>query len=245
MFIEKHLNSINLDLRNSKNGRWIDQKCTPDVTCAVAESILEFCRTNDIHYFSQTDIRESYFASFIVSGVFNKPLIEDAPNEYDKFFSQPIKMLANAQILREDSSSRPFTYFIQELDILLRISQRNRYAKDFIYDYIMKVLIDSNMSNDFNRFFDNPNSDNFHLLKDNYCEFIINNTTTNEYGASGSADAKYISRTVTLADGLDAEDLKIFVNAWKPAGTDVKVFAKVLNQADGTSFTDANWRHEF
>ena len=72
-------------------------------------------------------------------------------------------------------------------------------------------------------------------------ENIINNTTTNEYGASGSADAKYISRTVTLADGLDAEDLKIFVNAWKPAGTDVKVFAKVLNQADGTSFTDTNW----
>lgn len=177
--IEKHLNSINLDLRNSKNGRWIDQKCTPDVTCAVAESILEFCRTNDIHYFSQTDIRESYFASFIVSGVFNKPPIEDAPNEYDKFFSQPIKMLANAQILREDSSSRPFTYFIQELDILLRISQRNRYAKDFIYEYIMKVLTDSNMSNDFNRFFDNPNSDNFHLLKDNYCEFIINNTPIN------------------------------------------------------------------
>lgn len=177
--IEEHFNDINLDLKKSKNGRWIDQKCTPDVTCAVAETILEFCRTNNIHYFTQTDIRESYFASFIVSEVFNKPAIEEAPNEYDKFFSQPIKMLANAQILNEDNSCRPFTYTIQEFDILLRISQRDRYAKEFIFDYITKVLTDSNIFHDFNRFLDNPNTDNFHLLKDNYCEFIISNTPIN------------------------------------------------------------------
>lgn len=73
-------------------------------------------------------------------------------------------------------------------------------------------------------------------------ENIINNTDANEYqGSAGSADAKYISRTVTLAEGLDAEDIKVFVNAWKPAGTDVKVYAKVLNQTDGTSFADTYW----
>jgi hypothetical protein len=73
-------------------------------------------------------------------------------------------------------------------------------------------------------------------------ENIINNDVTNEYlGITGSADAKYISRTVTLAEGLDAEDIKVFVNAWKPAGTDVKVYAKVLNQADTTSFADSHW----
>ena len=73
-------------------------------------------------------------------------------------------------------------------------------------------------------------------------ENIINNSAANEYlGAAGSAAAKYVSRTVTLANGLDAEDLKVFVNAWKPAGTDVKVYAKMLNQADGNSFADSAW----
>jgi len=73
-------------------------------------------------------------------------------------------------------------------------------------------------------------------------ENIINNSATNEYlGVAGSAAAKYVSRTVTLADGLDAEDLKVFVNAWKPAGTDIKVYAKMLNQADGSGFSTSAW----
>ena len=72
-------------------------------------------------------------------------------------------------------------------------------------------------------------------------ENIINNNTTNEHLASGSAAAKYISRTITLAEGLDAEDIKVFVNAWRPAGTDVKVFAKILNAADNDAFDTKAW----
>ena len=37
---------------------------------------------------------------------------------------------------------------------------------------------------------------------------------------------------VTLADGLDAEDIKVYVNAYKPANTDIKVYAKILNETD-------------
>ena len=73
-------------------------------------------------------------------------------------------------------------------------------------------------------------------------ENIINNDTTNEHLSNkGSADAKYVSRTVTLGDGLDAEDIKVFVNAYKPQGTDVKVYAKVLNQADEVEFNKGTW----
>lgn len=73
-------------------------------------------------------------------------------------------------------------------------------------------------------------------------ENIINNDTTNEHlSGKGLADAKYVSRTVTLGDGLDAEDIKVFVNAYKPQGTDVKVYAKVLNQADETEFNKGTW----
>jgi len=72
-------------------------------------------------------------------------------------------------------------------------------------------------------------------------ENVINNVETNEYSKNGSAAAKYISRTLTLAEGLDAEDIKVFVNAWRPVGTNVSVYAKILNSADSENFEDKAW----
>ena len=73
-------------------------------------------------------------------------------------------------------------------------------------------------------------------------ENVINNDTTNEHLTnSGNASSKYISRTVTLADGLDAEDIKLFVNAYRPANTDIKVYAKIINETDETSLDDTKW----
>ena len=69
----------------------------------------------------------------------------------------------------------------------------------------------------------------------------INNTISNEAYANGSSVCKYISRTVNLKEGLDAEDLKIFVSAYRPAGTDVHVFLKGLNSADNQEFNNKKW----
>ena len=73
-------------------------------------------------------------------------------------------------------------------------------------------------------------------------ENVINNDSTNEHVTDGgSALAKYVSRIVTLGEGLDAEDIKVFVNAYKPTGTDVKVYAKGVNQADDLGFDKGVW----
>ena len=73
-------------------------------------------------------------------------------------------------------------------------------------------------------------------------ENIINNDTTNEHLTNvGNATSKYVSRVVTLADGLDAEDIKLFINAYRPANTDIKVYAKILNETDETSLDDTRW----
>ena len=73
-------------------------------------------------------------------------------------------------------------------------------------------------------------------------ENIINNDTTNEHiTEGGSAAAKYVSRTVTLGDGLDAEDIKVFVNAYKPINTDIKVYAKAISQTDEIGFDTGIW----
>tara|TARA_R110001632_G_scaffold40349_1_gene101263 strand:- start:531 stop:2894 length:2364 start_codon:yes stop_codon:yes gene_type:complete len=72
-------------------------------------------------------------------------------------------------------------------------------------------------------------------------ENIINNVETNEHASNGSSAAKYISRTLTLAEDLDAEDIKVFVNAWRPVGTNVSVYAKILNAADSEGFESKAW----
>lgn len=46
--IVEYLNSNNYDIRISHNARWIDQKCTPDVLCIVADCIINYIDNNGI-----------------------------------------------------------------------------------------------------------------------------------------------------------------------------------------------------
>lgn len=57
---------------------------------------------------------------------------------------------------------------------------------------------------------------------------IINNDSTNElFPFGGSAFSKYITRKAVLAKGLEATDLKAYLIAKKPVGTDIKVYYRV------------------
>ena len=59
--------------------------------------------------------------------------------------------------------------------------------------------------------------------------------------SGGPAACKYISRIVNLADGLDAGDLRVFLTATKPSGTDIKVYYKIRNLLDPEEFDRKNW----
>tara|TARA_Y100001938_G_scaffold22933_1_gene29812 strand:+ start:8895 stop:15293 length:6399 start_codon:yes stop_codon:yes gene_type:complete len=64
-------------------------------------------------------------------------------------------------------------------------------------------------------------------------------TIASELGANGgNAKTRYISRRVTLEDGFDAQDLKVFLNAYKPKDTDIKVYFRVHNSEDPEDFED-------
>ena len=69
----------------------------------------------------------------------------------------------------------------------------------------------------------------------------INNDATDEDIGIGNARSKYVSRQVVLDDGMEAEDLKVYLSQKMPAGTDVKVYGKFLHQSDPESFDDKNW----
>ena len=71
----------------------------------------------------------------------------------------------------------------------------------------------------------------------------VNNSTTNETGRTGgNASSKYITRRVILEEGMDAEDLQVYIDSAIPASGSLKVYGKFLNAADPGDFQeDLNW----
>ena len=53
--------------------------------------------------------------------------------------------------------------------------------------------------------------------------------------------SRYISKSVILAEGQDAEDIKVYLTAYRPAGTDFLVYGKFQNGEDPDPFKNKNW----
>jgi len=102
--IEEFFQNKDLDIRKSNNARFFDQKVQPDVLSAVCECILHCIDEKDS--FSVNDVRYCEYSNELVTEIFNKPEIKKADNEYDKFFSQPLKMLAYSGLISETKKGR-------------------------------------------------------------------------------------------------------------------------------------------
>lgn len=72
-------------------------------------------------------------------------------------------------------------------------------------------------------------------------EYEINNDSTGENKDIGNAESRYLTKVVELAEGLDAETLKVWLTAYRPTGTDIKMYAKVRAGDDSTNFEDIDW----
>jgi len=70
---------------------------------------------------------------------------------------------------------------------------------------------------------------------------VINANTTNEHKNGGGAKSRYISKIITLEDEQEAEDLRIFITANKPANTEIHVYTKVWNDTDPEPFDSKVW----
>jgi len=179
--VKKFLDLQNYDLRISKNGRWIDQKCTPDVLNIVSDCVIQFYKQQEKVEFTSADIWHSTYAEENVRDIFNKPSTNAklSKNEYDKFFAQPLEMLANAKILSKEKRGRQNKYLVKEIELLEFISLRERNALVFIYLYCEKVLLDSGIWHEFKNFFNNQTKESYENLKESYEDFIITNTPIN------------------------------------------------------------------
>lgn len=75
-------------------------------------------------------------------------------------------------------------------------------------------------------------------------EYLVNTLATTdvtENGRLGAATSKYVSRRVELADGLDAEDIRLLIGAYKPSSTDVRVYVKFQASTDIRSWSEVEW----
>jgi hypothetical protein len=60
---------------------------------------------------------------------------------------------------------------------------------------------------------------------------------------NGLITNKHVTQTVTLAPGLDSEDLVVYLTAYKPANTYLHVYGKFLSSTDSESFDSKDWTY--
>ena len=181
--ITKFLNKYDLDVRKSHDARFMDQKCTPDVVCFIADCLINL---NPQGEFTVQDVWDMQYFIKNASAIFGKPSPknETARHEYDKFIQQPLRMLAYAHVLNIEKRGNVNYYGIANLDILDYIATKERNAYNFLYVYITKVLSDSGILKNFEEFKDacikgTVSQQNYTELKERYTRFIIGNTAIN------------------------------------------------------------------
>lgn len=180
--VSRFLDEHNYDVRVSGNGRWIDQKCAFDAVCFVADCIMDYIQNGGSQPLQSTDIWKSEYAITNVQNIFCKPdpLRQTTLDEYNKFFRQPMKMLAAAGVLHEEGVVHNAIQFsVANMDILQYLALRERNAFDFLCLYIEKTLKDSGLWDSFETFFDEQTNDALQNLKNTFAAFCIKYTPIN------------------------------------------------------------------
>lgn len=180
--MEEFLNQHNYDIRNTGNGRWIDQKCTMDELCFVADCIVVYLQDGGKQPFQSPDIWHTEYAITNVQTLFCKPdpTSKSTIDEYNKFFRQPMKMLAAAGVLREDGRVyNTIQFSVENVALLEHLSLRERNCMEFLCLYIEKTLKDSGLWDAFASFFDEQTKEQYDLVKDTFVNFCIRYTPIN------------------------------------------------------------------
>lgn len=215
----------NYDLRISHNGRWIDQKCTPDVLWSISDFVLNYI-DNVSDKFTPSDIWHSDYAKETIAETYSKPGTDEiaAENEYDKVFSQPLNLLCYAGVLKDISSNAHHLYIVERRDVLEYIATNDVYSLRFLQIYIEKVLKDSGLYQYFDNFFQLQTKDSFNSLKNVFIEFYhiytpvkkdyepkriftkVINPLAHKYGKCGSKKGNMSKFRITKADMMYNQD---------------------------------------
>lgn len=228
---EEFLNNYDYDVRKSGDARWIDQKCTYDVLCIIADCINEYVQNDESKEFTVSDIWHSEYARENVISIFSKPDPElKAENEYDKYFSQPIKLLSYSRILNVRKANNKNYYSIKNKELLEKISLRPMNALEFLCCYIRKVLTDSGLINVFDEFFNAQTKEAYNNVREKFIEFTIKYTKINGKTECGRIFSKILN---PIAFKL------------KKLGTEKGRISKVSITLNDLQYNRFNWRDSY
>lgn len=226
--IQRFLDEHDYDIRKTRNGRWIDQKCTIDVVCLVSDCIVEYTSNRPDKTFTVNDIWYSDYTVENVQQIFSKPdPTQKASNEYDKYFGQPIKLLDAAGIIHGEKNGHGYTYTIINQELLEYISFRERNSFNFLCLYIEKVLKDSGLYRAFEYFFRMQDKASFKELKDAYTSFTIANTPINGATECGRIFTKVLNPLACK---------------YRKCGTERGHLSKDIITQDMIMYNQRNWR---
>jgi len=130
------------------------------------------------------------------------------------------------------------------------VSRSNQYAIRFANGAVANdAVVGSTYSNNAVYYFDVASNNDFSsvtfatnsIFTSTYARYVINNDYTKEETNYGNAWAKHVTTKVNFADGEEAEDLLVYLTAYRPPGTDFKVYARIHNLLDSDSFDVKDW----
>lgn len=158
--IDSFLNRFSdFDIRLTHDARYVDQKCTPDIVCFIADCILSTsCATKP---FAINDLWDEKYFIENCRVIFGKPSPTDpsARNEYNKILCQPLKLLAYAHVLSVETIGKTLVFSVSHVEMLEYISTKERNAYNFMLRFFMKVFSDSGIMRLFDEYRKNCTAD--------------------------------------------------------------------------------------
>lgn len=190
-FLDGHV----YDIRQTHNGRWIDQKCTMDELCFVADCVVNYLYEGGSQPFKSPNIWHAEYSIKNVMELFSKPDPTDKTtiDEYNKFFRQPLKMLSAAGVLSEKKVGIEIQFTVVNRDILNYLSLNERNCMEFLCSYIEKTLKDSGLWDSFVSFFDEQTNERYHEVKQAFHDFCIEYTPIKNSKEPGRIFAKVLN----------------------------------------------------
>ncbi len=195
------LNQFDLDLRKSKDGTALDMKDTPDVVSFIADCIVHYVdeemaagKSLSTIEFSVNTIWHTEYAIDMAVQIFGKPSPDSrsAVQEYNKFFTLPIKALSYSRVLQNRKVGRSYLFHVENYELLDYIAARDNNAAIFLGEYFRKVLRDSGIYDYFDTFLSKQTSDSLAVARTTYCDFML------DYGLKGQKGGKDLESSKTF-----------------------------------------------
>lgn len=201
------LNKYDLDLRKSQDGTALDMKDTPDIVSYIADCIVHYAddaidagiALEDVH-FSVSDIWHNKYAIDTAVQVFGKPSPDSpkAVQEYNKFFTLPIKALSYAKVLSAEMRGRSYSFSINNYELLDYIASRDSNAAKFLALYFKKVLEDSGIYKYFEKFLQDQTKASLSEARTLYAKFNQDYKIKGQKGGSDLESNKTFIKLINI-----------------------------------------------